>query len=337
MYNAEQRKLAIGTYIKFDPSAADTVAELGHPTRHSLRAWYKDCLEHGEVRLPKRQREPKSALGMGQAAVDHYLARGKGLARTMRRMGHPASRERLRDRTGGLAPGQRKHGGPNPRREPVSVEKKVQVIAELEARAGPAAQIAEKHGVSRTAPYAWRREMMGDDGGEPETKGEPASRASDGLADGVEVLQDMLREAKTRLRRVQLELDVRQATLETAEKGPGAEPDLPANAEKAATVEALRAKHGLCEVLPVAGTAKSSCGHARNARAEGETKERAAARKAVIEAFEASGGAYGYRRVYAQASADAGDGAAIGEWTARGIMRDEGLVARAAVFSQAQI
>ena len=35
MYSAEQRKLAIETYIKFDLSAADTVAELGYPTRHA--------------------------------------------------------------------------------------------------------------------------------------------------------------------------------------------------------------------------------------------------------------------------------------------------------------
>ena len=45
MYSTEQRKLAIETYIKFDLSAADTVAELGYPTRHSLRTWYKDYLE----------------------------------------------------------------------------------------------------------------------------------------------------------------------------------------------------------------------------------------------------------------------------------------------------
>lgn len=50
-YRAEQRKLAIETYIKFDLSAADTVAELGCPTRHSLKAWYKDYLEHGDVRI----------------------------------------------------------------------------------------------------------------------------------------------------------------------------------------------------------------------------------------------------------------------------------------------
>ncbi len=224
MYSTEQRKLAIETYIKFDLSAADTVAELGYPTRHSLRAWYKDYLEHGEVRPPKRQREPESALEMRQAAVDYCLAHGKGLARTMRKMGYPASREYLCDWIDELAPGQRKHRDPNPKRDPVPIEKKAQAIAELEARTGPAAQIAEKHGVSRTAPCAWRREMMGDNGGEPETRGEPVSKELDDLPNDVEVLRDMLREAKTRLRRVQLELDVRQATLEIAEKDPAADP-----------------------------------------------------------------------------------------------------------------
>ena len=95
-------------------------------------------------------------------------------------------------------------------------------------------------------------------------------------------------------------------------------------------VEALRAEYRLCEIPPVAGMAKSSYEYARSAQAKGETEGRAAARKAVIEAFEASGGTYGYRRACAQASADAGDGAAIGERTVRGIMRDGGLVACAA-------
>lgn len=95
-------------------------------------------------------------------------------------------------------------------------------------------------------------------------------------------------------------------------------------------VEALRAECRLCEVLPVAGMAKSSYEYARRAQAKGETEEHAAARKAAIGASGASGGTYSYRRIYAQVNADAGDGAAIGEWTVRDIMRDEGLVACAA-------
>ena len=68
--------------------------------------------------------------------------------------------------------------------------------------------------------------------------------------------------------------------------------------------------------------AKSSYEYVRNAQAKGETEEHAAARKALIEAFEASGGTYGYRRITAVVD--------VGEWTVRDIMRDERLVARAA-------
>lgn len=87
-------------------------------------------------------------------------------------------------------------------------------------------------------------------------------------------------------------------------------------------VEALRVEHKPCEVLPVVGMAKSGYEYARNAQAKGETEGHAAVRKAVIEAFEASGGTYGYRRIAAVVD--------VGEWTVRDIMRDEGLVASAA-------
>ena len=330
MLSTEQRKIAIETFIRFDHSYADTIAELGYPTRHSLRAWYKDYLEHGEVRPPKRQREPKFTLEMRQAAVDYYLAHGKSLAGTMRKMGYPKGSDTLRDWIDELAPGQRKYRGPSPKAGPVPLAEKIQAVAELESRSGTAAEVAEKHGVPRTAPYVWRREMMGDDGGEPETKGEPVGKEFDDLPDDIEVLQDMLREAKMQLGKVRLELDVRQATLEIVKKDQGADPELLTNEEKAAMVEALRAEYRLCEVLPVAGMAKSSYEYARSAQAKGETEGHAAARKAVIEAFEASGGTYGYGRVYTRVNADAGDGAAIGERTVRSIMEEENLVARAA-------
>jgi len=218
MFSTEQRRIAIETFIRFDHSYADTIAELGYPTRHSLRAWYKDYLEHGEVRPPKRQREPKFTLEMRQAAVDCCPAHGKSLARTMRRMGCPASRECLCDWIDELAPGQRKHRGPNPKAGPVPLAEKMQAVAGPGSRSGTAAEAAEKHGVPRTAPCVWRREMMGDDAGDTEEKGVPVSKESGGLPDGIEVLQDMLREAKMQPRRVQPGPGVRQAALGTARK-----------------------------------------------------------------------------------------------------------------------
>lgn len=241
MYSTEQRRPAIETFIRFDHSYADTIAELGYPDRHTLNNWWRGYGETGEVPVGKMIREPRFSDDQKREAVEHYLGHGKSPRRTMRALGYPRDGDALRGWIDELAPGQRKHGGPNPRRGPVPIEKKVRVIAELEARTGPAAQIAEKHGVPRTAPYVWRREMMGDDVGEPETKGEPVGKEYDDLPDDIEVLQDMLRGAKMQLGKVRLELEVRQATLEIVKKDPGAEPGLPTNAERAAMVEALRA------------------------------------------------------------------------------------------------
>ena len=219
MYSQEQRKTAIETFIKFDHSYADTIAELGYPTRAALRIWWNEYKRTGEVPASKFTTNPRYTEEMKASAVNHYLEHGKCLARTMRALGYPKSREVLGDWIDEIAPGQRKYRSPNPKKEAVPVEKKVQVVAELEARTGPAAEIAERHGVSRTAPYIWRREIIGDNGGEPEKKGEPVSKEYDDLPDDIEVLQDMLREAKMQLRRTQLELDVRQATLEIVKKG----------------------------------------------------------------------------------------------------------------------
>ena len=322
MYSTEQRRAAIETFIKFDHSYADTIAELGYPNRHTLNNWWREYKATGEVPIAKAIREPRFSDEQKREAVEHYLGHGKRLKRTMKALGYPKSRMTLCEWIDELAPGQRKYRGPNPKRDSVPIEKKVQVVAELEARTGPAAEIAEKHGVSRAAPYVWRREIMGDNGGEPEKKGEPVSKEYDDLPDDIEVLQDMLRETKMQLRKVQLELDVRQATLEIVKKDPGADPSRLTNAEKAAMATALRGKYRLCEILPVVGMAKSSYEYARNTQAKGETEEHAAARRAVVEAFEASGGTYDYRRITAVVD--------VGEWTVRNIMEEEGLVARAA-------
>ena len=322
MYSTEQRRVAIETFVRFDYSYADTIAELGYPNRHTLNNWWREYKATGEVPIAKSIRKPRFSDEQKRKAVEHYLSHGKKLRRTMRALGYPKGRMTLCGWIDELAPGQRKYRGPNPKRDPTPIEKKVQVVAELEARTGPAAEIAERHGVSRTAPYVWRREIMGDNGGEPEKKGEPVSKEYDDLPDDIEVLQDMLRETKMQLRRAQLELDVRQATLEIVKKDPGADPDRLTNAEKAAMVTALRPKYKLCELLPVVGMAKSSYEYAVNAQMRGETEEHAAARKAVIAAFEASGGTYGYRRITAVVD--------VGEWTVRDIMKEEELVACAA-------
>lgn len=169
MYSAEQRKKAIEKFARFGCSAADTIAELGCPNRHTLRNWWKEYQIGGDEFLERRHRRPKYSDEEKRGAVDYYLEHGKSLARTIRAMGYP-SREMLGNWVDELAPAQRKYRGPNPKKSVLSIEMKVQAVAELEARSAGAAEVAGRHGVSRAVPYVWRREILGIMEGRPKRK-----------------------------------------------------------------------------------------------------------------------------------------------------------------------
>lgn len=105
MYSAEQRKIAIETFVKFDHSYADTIAELGYPTRACLRNWWNEYRDTGEVPISKFTTNPRYTAEMRRRAVEHYLEHGKSLTRTMRALGYPKSREVLGDWIDEIAPG----------------------------------------------------------------------------------------------------------------------------------------------------------------------------------------------------------------------------------------
>ena len=48
MYSMEQKRAAIETYIRFDHSSADTIAELGYPSRTMLKDVVEGIREDGE-------------------------------------------------------------------------------------------------------------------------------------------------------------------------------------------------------------------------------------------------------------------------------------------------
>lgn len=223
MYSAEQRAKAIGTFARFGCSAAGAIAELDYPSRNTLRNWWKEYQIGGDEFLERRHRRPRHSDEEKQGAVDHYLEHGKSLARTIRAMGYP-SREMLGNWVDELAPGQRKYRGPNPKKDVLPIEAKVQAVAELEARSGSAAEVAGRHGVSRAVPYVWRREILGHNEGAPEEKGVPVSKRYDELPDDVEELEKMQSDLKAQVRKLQFEIDVRQATLEIPKKDPGTDP-----------------------------------------------------------------------------------------------------------------
>ena len=88
MYSAEQRKKAVETFARFGRSAADTIAELGHPSRVTLRSWRKEHRIGGDEFLERRRRRPKCSGEERRGAVDHCLEHGKSPARTIGAMGY---------------------------------------------------------------------------------------------------------------------------------------------------------------------------------------------------------------------------------------------------------
>ncbi len=84
-YSREQRDRAVDLYIKYEHSAADTIRELGYPSRGALWMWYKDRLEEERTGIPsgRGERYRRYTDEQKRVAVEHYLEYGRRLSRTM--------------------------------------------------------------------------------------------------------------------------------------------------------------------------------------------------------------------------------------------------------------
>jgi len=98
---------AIELYIKYDRSIADTIRELGYPSRGALARWYKEYQKNGCLRRSYERKNHKYSLEEKKAAVDYYLEHGRSLRRTIRAMGYP-SVAALTKWIDALAPGERR-------------------------------------------------------------------------------------------------------------------------------------------------------------------------------------------------------------------------------------
>lgn len=95
---------AVELYIKYGHSAADVIREPGYTNRGSLRNWFREFEERGDLHAGKVR--PRSfSDGRVRAAVDHYLEHARSLARTVLAMGYPKSRATPAARVEELAPG----------------------------------------------------------------------------------------------------------------------------------------------------------------------------------------------------------------------------------------
>ena len=327
-YSKEQRDRAVDLYIRYERCAADVIRELGYPSRGMLPVWYRERLEEERAgrQSTRGKRYRRYTDEQKQAAVDHYLRHGRRLRRTMRALGYPKSHELLTAWIDELAPGRRKlrHG-------PVPEElKRKAVVAVASGRLKSreaAAELGVEASVVGKPETADARRIQGDARDEDTWREAPDGRGGEnrrgalyaggprdaaGLADAVAALEKRLAETRARLdeldadverqrrekRELDIEIAIRKGALELLGKEPGADPENPANREKALLVKTAGETLGVTarSLLPVVGIARSTY-HYQLKSMKRPDKD-APLLELVREAFENSERRYGYKRIH---------------------------------------
>ncbi len=226
---------------------------------------------------------------------------------------------------------------PPPRKKAVYLpfDRKMELVARLEARER-AADLAAEAGVTAAAVSGWRRRLREEGAPSLMTDSDIAARAPEPREAPSE-----LEELRARCEELELRNAVLEGTIDILKKDPGADLSALTAAERAALADRLRGRFGLRAALAALSLPRSTF-YDRLAAASAPDPY-AALRPLVRAAFEASGGAYGYRRVRAELARGAGApqrarGAAgldparpvaVSEKVVRRIMAEEGLRARA--------
>ena len=327
MYSYEDRTKAVKLLILYDLSYADTVSELGYPTKEALRVWYKEYIEYGELHrcFSKRQ---QFTIEQKQAAIGYYLEHGKNLARTVRAMGYP-SKQALSTWLDALMPGQRKicHGKTREGRVEFTFEQKKAAVVDLCARKGPAKEVADAHGTSREALYRWKHGLLSEAEVAPAMPGN--DKTSHDNKPGEEPFDP--ESAKAEIERLkqdifslQMEYDILQATIDVVKKDPSVDSVKLSNREKTLIIGALRHLYPLKMLIQALSISSSSYYYQVNALTAPD--KYAGLRLQMHMIWAENQECYGYRPMYQCLKAGS---TYVSEKVVRRVMAEEGLCVRA--------
>jgi putative transposase len=308
VYSHDERMKAVLLYIERGLSAADTIRELGYPSRQTLWRWYREYKAAGELHKRYRRQHGHTPEEM-QAAVDYCLSHGRNISRTLKDLGYP-SRVWLVKWIDELAPGKR-------RTHSKRRSKQKNTVVEPCTKEGLANAIAEQFGIGRSNLRKLKQELLLGER-DKEAMRESSKRATPKDRDA------MLAELESldkQIYRKQMELDILTKAVEIVKKGEGIDPRELTNRAKARLIDALRTKYPLNELLVAVGMPKSSYFYQREAQRRPE--KYATVREEVKRIFVNSKNTYGYRRIH---STIRDTGRVISEKVIRRIMQEEQLV-----------
>ncbi len=182
--------------------------------------------------------------------------------------------------------------------------------------------VAEDIGYSRASIYQWHKKYL---------KGGTLALMNDknirpGQLEGGTAMPPSGQETRQPQKQVddpQMEIDISKETINVSKKDPGVDQTALRNREKAVTVDALKNRHSLPDLLKTLDFPKSSHCY-RQAVLRREDKHKGFRRK-TTKPFHGNGQCYGYRRICGLLKKD---GSIISEKIVRKIMKEEGLIVR---------
>ncbi len=313
MHLYEDRMKAVKLYIQYDFGASATIRELGYPAPKTLRRWYREYVEAGNV-LHRRRRSSKYSDDQKRKAVEYYLEHGRRIGGTVKALGYP-SREALRKWIDELAPGKRNVHIRSGSGVSFSDGQKRRAVVELCSREVSAAAVAKSVGVSRVNLYKWKNELLGQE--EASTMKKSDDRPSSADRDELEREVDSLQK---RIYRLQMENDILKKANEILKKDQGINPLDLTNREKTLLIDALKTTYGLSELLKQLQMPRS-CYFYHRAHMRMPEKY-AEMRGAITEIFKANRRCYGYRRIHVALQRA---GLSVSEKVIRRIMVEERL------------
>ena len=315
MYSYADRLRAVELYIRLGKRLNATIRQLGYPTKNALRGWYREYLQHLDLRIQSVARAPKFSEAQKQAALEHFRTHDRCISATMRALGYPG-RATLTAWVREAFPETRTSLAGRSWRPGYSEELRQAGVIRLCNGDESAQKVADRLGVCRPTLYNWRNQLIGH-----EAPSSMKRHKTNAKVPEREELERQLEALQRDVRQLQLEHDLLKKANEIIKKGLGVDLQILSNREKTQLINALKEVYHLPELLAQLRMARSTYFYHRTRMCLAD--KYAAVRLSLAKIFEANHRCYGYRRLQASLARQS---VIISEKVVQRLMKQEQLV-----------
>ena len=184
--------------------------------------------------------------------------------------------------------------------------------------------VSEDIGYSRASIYQWRKRYIKEGTlGLMNTKNVTPEKLKEGTKDDINISTDDIKQLKSQMQDMQLEIDILKETINVLKKDPDIDQSALSNREKAVIIDVLKNRYSLPQLLQKLQLSRSSYYYQEKAiKQEDKYKH---LRGKIIRLFGENKSRYGYRRIHALLKRE---DIVVSEKVVRRIMKEEQLIVK---------